>query len=161
MALAAVSNTSPSRRRSRDVLQIAETLRRQNPRIGEDQLVELIADEIYDDRSLLLDAARFILRKASAPARTKRLTVPPRQRREAKASEDAVVKEIAGKVREVVLLDMEVEGQKLRFMKASAVAAFGGWLARVGTLAAERGGPNSLIGETVTEQDAQQLRTSA
>jgi hypothetical protein len=159
MALAAVSNISPSRRRSRDVLQTVETLRRQNPRAGEDQLVELLADELYDDRGILLDAARFIICKAPASAKTKRPKATPRQCvTRVREAEKETVRAIAGKVRDLVALDMTVtllDGTQkaLRFCLGSELEQLGTAYQRI----AERVGADVMVGEALTSAEAQAL----
>jgi hypothetical protein len=156
MSLAAVQPVLPPRHCSRDVMQVIGSLRRQNPRIGEDRLAELLADELLDDRELLLDAGRHLVRKALVSARPKsvaKVVAVRRQRIARQEAEEATVKAIVAKVKAALVLDMEIGGKRLRFHTGAEVARLGAGFVKL----AKRVPADCLVGEIVTEAEAAAL----
>jgi hypothetical protein len=158
MSLAVVRDTAlPLRpRRRQDVRQAVEKLRRRYPRDG-DRLAKALVDTLLDDRDLLLDVARFVIEKIAAVTETRqrmsRAAPSPRERAARKVSEQAAVKEIAAKVKMLVLDTIMPNGEKLRFCRGSEVAQWGAGF----SLIAERVGPDCLVGEVLCERDVAEL----
>jgi hypothetical protein len=75
MALAVVSTSSSQsrHRRRRDVRGVIEGLRRRHPHVSGDRLAQALADELLDDRDLLLDVARFVVEKVAAAFSRRRM----------------------------------------------------------------------------------------
>jgi hypothetical protein len=165
MSLAVVRDTSPSRHRPRDVLQVIQNLRRQNPRAGESRLAELLADELLDDRALLFDAAGHLVRKALVTAKPKsiaKVTAARRQRVARQKVEREAVKAIAAAGKDLVALDMMgtlLDGSQkpLRFCTGRELGALG---AAYGRIAAQLGA-DEMVGERFVEKDLRLLIVAA
>ena len=158
MSLAVVRDTAlPSRQRRRqDVRQAVKGLRRRYPRDG-DRLAKALVDTLLDDRDLLLDVARFVIEKIAAIAETRqrmsRAAPSPRERAARKVSEQAAVKEIVGKVKEMVVLDLIMpNGVALRFCSGTQMAGFGRAYGKI----AERVG-DAMVGEVLVESEVKAL----
>jgi hypothetical protein len=156
MSLAVVRDTSPSRHRPRDVLQVIQNLRRQNPRVGESRLAQLLADQLYDDRDLLVDAAGHLVRKALVTAKPKsiaKVTAARRQRVARQEAEKQTVRQVAEKIRAVVLLDLTMpNGVAMRYCTGTQLAAFGSAYEKI----AERAGA-AMVGEVMVEAEVRTL----
>jgi hypothetical protein len=158
MALAAVQAVLPPRHRNCDVMKVIADLKKRNPRVGEAHLVELVADEIYDDRDLLLDASRYLVRKAlvSKPKSAAKVTAIRRQRVAHQEAEKVAVEKLVEKVK-VAVLDMEIGGKKLRFLTGAEVGRLGTGFAKL----AEIVPADAYVGEVVTETQAAALMAGA
>ena len=84
-SLAVIRDTSPSRHhRHVDVRSVVEELRRQSPRAGVDRLAEALAERAEEDRHLLVDACRAVVRQiVSTIETTRRRHQTARRRRNA------------------------------------------------------------------------------
>ena len=133
MSLAVVRDTAlPLRpRRRQDVRQAVEKLRRRYPRDG-DRLAKALVDTLLDDRDLLLDVARFVIEKIAAVTETRqrisRAAPSPRERAARKVSEQAAVKEIAAKVKMLVLDTIMPNGEKLAILSRIGSRSMGRWV---------------------------------
>ena len=165
MSLSAVVTTPSPRHRNHDVMQVIENLRKQNPRAGEGRLAELLADELLDDRALLVDAAGHLVHKALTSAKPKsavKVTAARRQRVARQEAETKAVKAIATRVKELVALDMMVtllDGTQkaLRFCFGHELEQLGAAYQRI----AERVGADVVVGEALTSAEAQELMRAA
>jgi hypothetical protein len=159
----AISTTSPSRHRPRaDVHEVVQELRRLNPRMGEERLAEALAERIEEDRRLLLDASRVLVRQALTTEtivrrRRRQDGRTPEERSQRRIAAKAEVKKLVEKVREVAVLDMVVDGKALRFLTGAEVARLGAGFSKL----AERVPADALVGEIVTEAEAAELMQAA
>src|SRR5689334_15542358 len=71
MSLSAVAAMPTPRQRRRDVLDVIRGLRRDHSRADEARLVDLLVEELMDDRELLRAVAGDLVHKALAPAKVK------------------------------------------------------------------------------------------
>jgi hypothetical protein len=160
MSLTAVHAVSTPRRRTRDVLQVIEALRRQNPRAGESRLAELLADELLDDRELLLDAGRHLVHKAlssNKPKSAAKVTAARRQRVARVEAEATAVAVIAAKVKAICMLDtLMPNGVAMRYNTGLQMGAYGeaysAIAAKVGT---------AMVGEVMVEAEVRELLQAA
>jgi hypothetical protein len=149
---------APPRGRT-DVSSVVIDLRRRHPRAGADRLAQLLADDLADDRELLLDVARFVVEKTTATAATRermsRAAPSPRQRVERQAAEKAEVAKVAAKVKAALVLDWVVPGtgKALRYVLGREVAALGEGFAKI----AARVPPDVMCGECLTEGETRIL----
>jgi hypothetical protein len=167
MSLAVVTTPAP-RRRPRDVLQVIQSLRQQNPRAGEDELAELLTDELIDDRELLLGVGRDLVRKALVKAKVRSkptLKAAETARRQRVASQEAanqVVKAAVAAVKVKCVLDLQVtllsgESKALRYVLGRELAELGGVYQAV----AAKVGDENMVGEVLVEAELKALLQAA
>ncbi len=157
MSLAIVSRDAvlePTRRRV-DVREMIRDLHRRHPRMGVDGLADKVCDLLEEDRHLLLDAARALVRQivSEVDGRERQrhaASAPVRAEREA-ANRAAVQKAIV-QVKALVL-DTVIAGKALRFHTGAEVALLGAGFVKL----AERVPADCLVGEIVTESEAAAL----
>ena len=162
MSLAVVRDvTVEPTRRHVDIRETVEELRRLNPRSGQERLAELLANRIEEDRHLLLDAARSLVRLFSAGTEGRErqrhaASAPVRARREEVTRHE--VKRIVAKARQAILLDMLMtlpngEQKPLRFCYGGEIEALGTAYQRI----AEKVGKNAMVGEIMCESEVRAL----
>jgi hypothetical protein len=144
-----------STRRHVDVRKVIEDLHRRYPRTGTEKLAGMLAERIEEDRHLLLDAARSLVRQVlvgtEGRERQRRASsAPVRAKRE--ASNQVAVRQLVGKVKTAVL-DMVIGNKQLRFLTGSEVARLGAGFVKL----AERVPADAYVGEVVTEAEAAEL----
>jgi hypothetical protein len=163
MSLAVIRDTSPSRHhRHLDVREVIAELRRANPRMGENGLSERLAERIEEDRRLLLDASRVLVRQALSAVEIVRRRRhqdgrTPEERAERRAAAKAEVTKLVAKVREVAVLDMLMQnGIAMRFNTGTQMGAYGkaysAIAAKVGT---------AMVGEVMVEAEVRELLQAA
>jgi hypothetical protein len=160
MSLAAVHAVPTPRRRPRDVLQVIASLRKQNPRAGESRLAELLADELLDDRDLLLDAGRHLVHKALASNRPKsaaKVTAARRQRVARVEAETTAVVAIAAKVKAICVLDtLMPNGIAMRYCTGIQMATYGKAYEAIAAKVGE-----AMVGEVMVEHEVRKLLQAA
>jgi hypothetical protein len=155
----AISTTSSARHQPRaDVREVVQELRRLNPRMGEAGLSEKLAERIEEDRRLLLDASRVLVRQVLSTAeivrRRRQDGRTPEERTQRRAVAKAEVTALATKVRTICVLDTVLPGGKLlRFATGAEVAELGAGYARI----AAKVPVDCLVGEVLCEREAQEL----
>jgi hypothetical protein len=165
MSLSAVATLPAPRPRVRDIQQVIGNLHRQNPRAPEARLAALLMDELLDDRELLLVIAGDLVRKALAPAKVKpKATLKSaeaarRQRVARQVAAKAEAQAVAGKVKEIILLDTMVmlvtgEQKQLRYATKVELDQLGGLYVK---LAARLETPSEMCGERWTEGEVKAL----
>jgi hypothetical protein len=155
LAIVARSTLEPTHRRV-DVRATIEELRRSHPRAGEDRLAERLAGRLEEDRHLLADAARSLVRHFSARIegrehQRRAANAPVRARREAVNRRE--VKATVTKARRTILLDMPMpNGKPMRFCTGDEMASFG-------TAYAKKGEPvgDAMVGEILVEVQVREL----
>jgi len=122
-------------------------------------LSEQLADELSDDRALLLAVSHDLVRKALTPAKVKpksTLKAAETARRERVARQEAekqVVKAAAAKVKEQVLLDLVMpNGIAMRYCSGTMMLSFGSAYRAIG----ERAG-DAMVGEILVEAEVKAL----
>ena len=159
MSLAVVSTSQSRHRRRRDVRGVVEGLRRaRHPHASGGRLAQALADELLDDRDLLLDVAHFVVEKVAAAAPRRRVMPSAKERAEHQATEKKAVKAVVARVKEMVALDMTVtllDGTQkaLRYCFGHELEQLGAAYQRI----AERVGADVMVGEALTSAEAQAL----
>src|SRR5438552_2616197 len=132
MSLSAVATLPAPRQRVCDVPQVIANLRRQNPRASEGRLTELLAEELMDNHELLHAVAGDLVHRALTPVRAKgkpTIKAAETARRQRVANQEAekqVVKAVAAKVKETLLLDLVMpNGIAMRFCTGRQMLGFG------------------------------------
>jgi hypothetical protein len=168
MSLSAVATLPTSRPRVRNVVQVIQELRRQNPRSGEGRLAELLADELTDDHELLLGVAGDLIRRALTAKPKPTLKAAETARRE-RASRQAVEKEqttkIAANVRQQITLDavttlLNGGTKELRYCTAgelTELAVRGSIYGRIAAKVMEAGGADAMVGEIICARDLEEI----
>ena len=165
MSLSALAVLPAPRHRGRGVLEVIRSLRQQSPRIGEDRLVELLVDELLDNRELLRAVAGDLVHKALVPAKVKPKPTPKaaetarRQRVARQAAATAEAQAVAGKVKASILLDTMVmlvtgEQKQLRYATKVELDRLGGLYVK---LAARLEAPDEMCGERWTDGELKAL----
>jgi hypothetical protein len=116
----------------------------------------LVADELLDDKVLLLATARHLVERWRVSAKTSRRRAAPsaKVRIARRVAEAEAVEKITAQIKERVVLDMIMpNGERLRFCTGKQVAGFGAGFAKL----AERVGADCLVGEMVCENEAAEL----
>jgi hypothetical protein len=171
MSLSAVAVLPAPRHRGRGVLDVIRSLRQQSPRIGEDRLVELLVDELLDDRELLRAVAGDLVHKALVPAKVKpKPTLKAAEAaRRARASRQAVEKEqttkIAANVRQQITLDAVITllnggTKELRYCTAGELTELvvrGSIYGRIAAKVMEAGGADAMVGEIICARDLEEI----
>ena len=173
MSLSAVAVLPAPRHRGRGVLDVIRSLRQQSPRIGEDRLVELLVDELLDDRELLRAVAGDLVHKALVPGKVKPKPKPTLKAAEAarreRASRQAVEKEqttkIAANVRQQITLDAVITllnggTKELRYCTAgelTELAVRGSIYGRIAAKVMEAGGADAMVGEIICARDLEEI----
>jgi hypothetical protein len=159
MSLSVIRDTSPSRHhRHLDVREVIHELRRLNPRMGQERLVEALAERVEEDRRLLLDACAVLVRQTISTIETTRRRRhqdgrTPEERTQRRAAAVAEVTKLAEKVREVAMLDMLMpNGTAMRFCTGTQMAVFGSAYEKI----AERVGA-AMVGEVMVEAEVKLL----
>ena len=162
MSLAIVRGPVPSTCRHVDVCQVVRELRHSNPRMPEDRLAELLAERVEEDHHLLVDACRVVVRQtpirdAERSQQRQSRKAPAAQRATRQEAEKAAVRQVAEKVRTVVLLDLLMpNGTAMRYCSGTQMAGFGKAYEKI----AERAG-EALVGEVLLEKDVRELLRAA
>jgi hypothetical protein len=171
MSLSVVATLPAPRQRGRDVQQVIQGLRREHPRAKEVRLAELLADELVDDRELLLIVAGDLVHKAVAPAKVKAkptLKAAEAARRE-RASRQAVEKEqttkIAANLRQRITLDAVITllnggTKELRYCTAgelTELAVRGSIYGRIAAKVMEAAGADAMVGEIICARDLEEI----
>jgi hypothetical protein len=160
MSLSAVATLPTLPQRGRDIQQVIQGLRRQNPRASKSVLAEQLADELLDDRPLLLAVTSDLVHKALAPVKVKAKSptlksaeTARRQRAAHRETETKVVKVAAEKLKEQVLLDLVMpNGIAMRFCTGTQMAGFG---TAYQAIAAKAG--DAMVGEVLVESEIKAL----